>query len=305
MPDYNFIVNSLPEFVKNNAELISKQLDFGAPTIKKLTKQLGIKSSAFVNYLAVDVPIQDGKGCGFTPDGTAEITNRKIVTALFKKNLKVCPDTLIGKWAEYETRIPATDREYLPFEAYLVAEIIKQTAEQMEELIWSGKSAENGGTDLIDGFLTIAEKEATVKKVAVAAGTSKLQAVRQVMEALPAKVLRAKPTIFVSPEFFQGLGFELVDANLYHFAPSDNSDSLVFPGTGIEVVSTYGLSGTDKVFASLESNMFYGCDVEDADRRVDVAFDRINKYFAIDLRWNAGVQVAFPDRVVVATIAKA
>ncbi|MBQ0153150.1 MAG: hypothetical protein KBS70_00020, partial [Bacteroidales bacterium] len=98
------------------------------------------------------------------------------------------------------------------------------------------------------------------------------------------------------------LGFELVDANLYHFQPSADLDSFVFPGTNVEIISAYGLAGTDKIFATNLENMYYGTDVEDAERRVKVVYDEKTDLFYVKLRWNAGVQVAFPDRVVLATL---
>lgn len=300
--NFNYIVSSLPTYVKNFAELIGKQLAFGAKSIDHLTIRTGIKTSAHLNFLGVNVPIQAGKGCGFDPQGEAEISNREIKTAIMKKDLEVCPDTLLAKWPEYEVRIPATDREHLPFEAYLIAELIAETEEQMEDLIWQGKTAAHSGTDLIDGFVTILANEATAIKINVAAGTTAMNAVKQVIAAVPAKVKRKQVKVFVSPEFFEMLGFELVAANLYHYKPEDSLDEITFPGSRVKVVSAYGLAGSSSIVASYSDNMFYGTDVEDAERRVKVTYDDRADTFAIRLRWNAGVQVAFPDRAVIATL---
>lgn len=300
--DFNYIVSSLPEYVKNFAELISKQLAFGAKTISRVTPRTGIKTSAAINFLGVNVPIQNGRGCGFNPSGSAEISDRKIETAIMKKEIEICPDTLLAKWPEYEVRIPADQRDHLPFEAYLVAEIIKETEEQMEDLVWQGATSAHGGTDLIDGYLTIVDNEATAIKFNVTSGATKIAAVREVIAKIPAKVLRNKAKVFVSPEFYQALGFELVDANLYHFQPSADMDSFIFPGTNVEIINTYGLAGTGKLFAATLDNMYYGTDVEDAERRVKIVYDEKADTFAVKFRWNAGVQVAFPDRVVLATL---
>ena len=91
-------------------------------------------------------------------------------------------------------------------------------------------------------------------------------------------------------------------ANLYHFAPDASLDSIIFPGTAVEVFNTPGLDGADTIVASTLDNMFYGTDVEDAERRYRIIYDEKCDNFRVKFRWNSGVQVAFPGRVVVADI---
>lgn len=303
MPEVNinYIVSSLPDYVKNNAELISKSLAFGTPTIKRLTPQTGIKTSEYINFLGVNVPIQNGRGCGFNANGSVTLTNRTITTAILKKELEICPDTLLGKWAEYDVRIPADQRDHLPFEAFVIAEILNETAEQLEALVWQGKTATHGGTDLIDGFLTILDNESTAIKLNSIDETKKYDAVKAVISAAPAKLIK-NLKVFVSPEFFLALSFELLEKNLYHFDVGTPQESLIFPATGVEIIKTEGLAGTNRIVASVLKNMYYGTDVEDAERRVKVVYDEKADTFAIKFRWNSGVQVAFPDWCVVGTL---
>ena len=299
MPDVNYLVSSLPDYVEQNREVLVDAIQFGTPTIKRITLQTGIKTTGAVNFLGVNVPLQDGKGCCIEPDGEAGLTQRIITTAMIAKVLDICPDTLLGKWPEYLVRVPADDRQNLPFEAYLLAAIISETQDQLEVLIWQG---DTGNGDLIDGFLTILAGEADVVPVTINAGTSAYGAVASVIAAIPAKVLGQSPKVFVAPELFVQLSLELVEKNLFHFAPDGNMETLVFPGTRIEVINTPGLTGTDCIVASPLNNMFYGTDVEDAERRFKVIYDEKCDNFRIKFRWNSGVQVAFPARVVVGAI---
>ena len=64
--DPNFIVSSLPSYVKENQDFLIKEVVFGTPTIARITPQTGIKTSAYVNYLSAAPVLQDGKGCGRT-----------------------------------------------------------------------------------------------------------------------------------------------------------------------------------------------------------------------------------------------
>lgn len=299
MPNVNYLVSSLPDYVEQRRDVLIDAIQFGTPTIKRITPQTGIKTVGAINLLTVDVPLQDGKGCCLEPSGDAELSQRYITTAMIAKIIDICPDTLLGKWPEYLVRVPADDRQNLPFEEYVLAAIIAETQDQLETLVWQG---DTGNSDLIDGFLTILAAEASVVPVTITAGSTYMNAIAQIIAKIPTKVLGKSPKIFVSPEFFVQLSLELVSANLYHFAPDGNVESIVYPGTRIEVINTPGLTGTDKAVASPLDNMFYGTDVEDAERRFKVIYDEKCDNFRIKFRWNSGVQVAFPDRVVLADL---
>lgn len=297
----NFIVSSLPDYVANNRELISKQIAFGTPTVKRVTPMTNVKYKAKLNFLGVSAPFQNGRGCAVGYDGTATFTDRDIETAILEQKIKICPDTLLGKWPEYEVRIPADKREYLPFEAYVISELIADCNDRLETLVWQGKTSAHGGSDLIDGYLYYAGADATVVDVTVNNGTSAFNAIRQIIAAAPAKLLK-NLKVFVDPAFFQKLAFELVDANLYHFNPGEPIESLVFPGTLVEVYNTPGLAGSNKAYASVLKNMYYGTDEEGANKRVKVGYNEENGYFWMDIRFNAGVQHAFGDWVVLAAL---
>ena len=64
-----------------------------------------------------------------------------------------------------------------------------------------------------------------------------------------------------------------------------------------------GLSGTGYIFASNVDNLYYGTDVEGANEQFKVVYDEKEELFFVKVRWNSGVQYAFPDRVVLGTIA--
>lgn len=295
----NYIVDALPDYVKQNTDVLVQNIQFGTPTIERVTIQTGIKTSAAVNILAVDVPLQDGKGCCIQPDGTATLSQRLIETGMIAKVIEVCPDTLLGKWPEYLVRVPADDRDNLPFEEYLLGAIIAETQEQLEEAVWQSDSS-NGG--LFDGFLTILAGENGKVTADVSAATSYFDAIKAIILAIPAATLRKRPKIFLGTEAFMALSLELVEKNLYHFAPDADLDSIVFPGTVVEIYNTPGLAGTGAAVCSYLGNMFYGTDVADAERRFRVVYDPKCDNFLIKFRWNSGVQVAFPDEVVVADL---
>lgn len=293
--DFSYIVTGLSDYVANNNELISHQVAYGTPTIKRVTPQ-DVKYKANVNFLSFTGSFQDGKGCATEYNSTAAVSKREIVTAILERKWRICPDTLLGKWPEYMVRIPADKRDVLPFEAFLVSEIILAVNDALESLVWQGKTATHSGTDLIDGYIQQALGDNSVIDVTIASGSSAYAAVKAVIAAIPAKI-RKESKVFVSPEFFSQLAFEIADRNL-PFAAEAESIKL-----GVtEVILTPGLAGAAYIYASPVGNMFYGSDDHDAQNRVKVGYNEEYGYYYVNVRFNAGVQHAFGDWVVLGAL---
>lgn len=307
MADQNYIVSSLPEYVEQRREPLVRDVVMGSPTIEMMTKQTGIKTRAAINYLDADPVFQEGRGCGFTPQGTATLTQREITTGIIKVNMEICPDTLLGKWAEYLVYIRAT-RDELPFEEYLVRSIIASINKKMEKAVWQGDTA-SSDADLshFDGLLKIANSESETVKISIAAGTSAYDAIEQMYLAIPEDILGKGVRIFVAPSVFRIFTLELVKKNMFHYSgPQDEAPKeFIFPGTDVRVVSTPGLAGTLNMLASTRENMFYGCDMEDDKEEIKIWFSDDDDLFKLKVKWNAGVQFAFPNRVVLGTMAEA
>lgn len=307
MATENFIVNTLPDFVQTNRELMNDILNdiaIGSPTIRRAYKQTGIKKSAYLNYLDVNPEIQDGNDCGFDPQGTIELTQREVNVAVLKVNMEVCPKKLRGKYAEYLVRTRAGEQP-LPFEEEIIREIARFIQDKLEIAVWQGDTA-SGDNDLkhFDGFLKLAETEEDVIDVNAGGAATMSAAIRQIIAAIPTAVRKRGARIFLSPEAFEKYVMELVDANLYHYdGPHDQDpEEWVIPGTRVRVVSTPGLSGTSKALATWDRNLVYGTDLENDDEYFNITFDNRSETFLIKVSWASGAQFAFPDLVVLATL---
>lgn len=300
-----FIVNALPDYVKENADKLLYKIIFGASSIQRFTKQLGVKGKAAINLLNTTPVFQDGSDCGFTPQSDATFTQRIIDTNLVKVNMDFCHLALIGKYAEYQVRVKA-DQDTMPFEEEITSSIVDGIRNGMEKAVWQGDTASSDATlKHFDGLLKILDNAAGVVEVSLSGATAWAK-LKEVLAKIPAHVLRkAGLKINVSPEFFTAFTQELVAANLFHYAGPQNANPLEFvlPGTNIPVVSVDGLSGTEKVVAAVDDNIYYGTDMEGDSEDIDLWFSKDNDKFRLKVRWNAGVQVAFPDEVVVGTIA--
>lgn len=303
-----YTVSGLTDYVKTNQDLLIKGVVLGTvkgDTIPRLRKQFGVKTSERLNILDVEANIADGSSCGFSADGKTEFSERLIETAQLKAQDSYCEKALLGKVLEFATSARADDNR--PFEAEILDEVVASVNDKMESLVWRGATSGNSGTDLIDGFLTQALNQDSASTIMVtgSSATSMYARVQEVIMAIPEDLLD-KATVFVSPAAYRKLVFELVEKNLYHFAPgADIEDKdIYFPGTEVRIHKTIGLkkrsSGdTDYIYASAYDNMVYGCDLENDQEKVRVFYDEKDETWNYNIGWNAGVKTIFPDMVVV------
>lgn len=296
----NFVVTSLPAYVQDNKDLLIKNFALvGGETRKRISVQTGIKKDEHINYLNLTPTFQSGVGCGFTAQGEATLTQRLIETARFKVNMEFCPDTLIGKYAEYQVSINASENESLPFEAYIMEALTNEIVKKIETTIWGGVKA----SDLIDGFITLAKADSDVVDVVIE-GTSAYADILKVYNAMSEYTLEQGGEIYVSPAKFRAFMQEMVEKNYFHYNPGNaEPGEFLLPGSNVKVVRTPGLAGKTEVVGTFAKNMYYGCDLESAAEDIKVWYSDDDDLIKVAAKWNMGVQFAFPGEVVLGATA--
>ena len=291
----NFIVTSLPAYVQDNRDILIKNFALaGGETRRRISVQTGIKKDDHINFLNLTPTFQGGVGCGFNAAGDAALTQRVIETARFKVNMEFCPDTLVGKYAEYQVSINASENASLPFEAFIMEGLTNEIVKKIETTIWQGVKA----SDLIDGFLTIAGAEGDVVDV-VLGGTSAYEDILKVYNAMTENTLEQGGEIYVSPAKFRAFLQEMVAKNYYHYNPgNDELGEFLLPGSNVKVVRTPGLAGKTQIVGTFPKNMYYGCDLENAAEDIKVWYSDDDDVIKVSAKWNMGVQFAFPAEVV-------
>lgn len=296
-----FVVSSLPAYVQENHDILLKNFALvGGATRSRMSIQTGIKYKGHINFLDLGVVFQSGTGCGFDPSSNATLTQREIECPSIAVQMDICPRTLIGKYAEYLVRNNAT-AESLPFEEYIMNGVVEETRKGIEKLIWLGDKSQT--TDAtrkwIDGLIKIATNDTAVIDV-TNGGTSAYADIKAVYMALPEEVLERGAEIYVSPAKYRAFLQELVTANLFHYAGAVDSypNEFILPGTDAKVVRTPGLKGSDAIFGTFASNLVYGTDMEGDDESCDLWYSKDDRVFKLEILFNAGVQIAFPNMVV-------
>lgn len=310
MASTNFVVSSLPAYVQDNKDLIIKNFALvGTASRQRFGIQTGIKTSAYLNYLELNPTLQDGKGCGFTALGSATLTQRTITTAIIKVNMDICPDSLLGKYAEYLVRIGANSNE-LPFEQYIVDGVTTEINKKIEKLIWQGDTSKSTDTDLkwINGILKQLASDSDKVAVSIAANTAIYDAIKAVYLAIPEETLERGAEIYVSPANYRDFLMAMVEKKFFNYSgPQDSApEEFVFPGTDVKVVKTPGLAGVnDRIVASFPENFVYGCDAEGDLEDVKIWFSDDDDLFKLKVKWNSGIAYRFPNQVTLGTIAAA
>lgn len=296
----NFVVTSLPAYVQENKDLLIKNFALvGGETRKRISVQTGIKKDEHINYLNLTPTFQSGAGCGFNAQGEAALTQRLIETARFKVNMEFCPDTLIGKYAEYQVSINASENASLPFEAYIMDALTNEIVKKIETTIWKGVK----GSDLIDGFLAIAKADSAVVDVVIA-GDSDYADILAVYNAMSENTLDQGGEIYVAPAKFRGFMQEMVAKNFYHYNPGNaEPGEFLLPGSNVKVIRTPGLAGATEIVGTFPQNMYYGCDLENAAEDIKVWYSDDDDLIKVAAKWNMGVQFAFPGEVVLGATA--
>ena len=308
MASTNFVVTSLPAYVQDNKDLIIKNFALvGTASRQRFGIQTGIKTSAYLNYLELNPTLQDGKGCGFTAAGSATLTQRTITTAVIKVNMDVCPDSLLGKYAEYLVRIGANSNE-LPFEQYIIDGVTSEINKKIEKLIWQGDTTQASNTDLkwINGILKQLASDSDKVAVSIAANTAIYDAIKAVYLAIPEETLERGAEIYVSPANYRDFLMAMVEKKYFNYSgPQDSApEEFVFPGTDVKVVKTPGLAGVnDRIVASFPENFVYGCDAEGDLEDVKIWFSDDDDLFKLKVKWNSGIAYRFPNQVTLGTIA--
>ena len=292
-----FNVASLPDYTaQNKGELLSKSV-FGFETRQYVNLMTGVKYKEALNIISTD-PVLQTRTCGWDASGNVSFTQRVMTVAPYKVNMSLCEEDLRKKWMNDQLVVKAGG-EVLPFEEKITDNIVMGVNKQLETLIWNATDASNG----FDGFLTIANKEASV--IDVSAGATDYATALEVYKAIPAEVL-GKAEIFVGEDQFRSIVLEITSKNLYHYNPEvDDAKTIILPGTNTKLHGVAGLNGKKQMLAADPENLFYGVDMADDAESFDIWYSKDAQEFRVAIKFNAGAQVAFPDQIVLSEAPKA
>ena len=292
----NPVVTSLPDYVEENKIGLIAKAVLGGNSVDMFNLQTSVLGKTAINLLNTDITLQDAEGCGFDPQGSQTLTQRYIEPKVVKLNMEYCDKNLLGTWAQYQVKI-AAGKEVLPFEEQFIGDVIAHVNDAVEKTVWQGKKATAGEFDGILEVLKGASKTATKDE------TSNWKTLQNVYFALPQVAKKEDTAIFVSPEFYEAWVQEMIEKNMFHIFPNDAANSVKLPGTSVDVIKVNGLTGANKIVAGRKSNVYIGVDMSNDKEVFDFWFSKGDRVFRLAIEFSFGVQVAFPDEMVVCSLA--
>ena len=297
----SYNVSALPTYVEEHRLPLIAEAVLKAKSASLMNLQTDIKSSAAINLVNSTPVFQEG-GCGWQSQGDVTFSQRIINTGLVKINMSFCEKDLLKSWLSYEVKAGLSD-ESLPFEEYFVNNIIDNVKAGVEKAIWQGDTSSHDATlKHTDGLIKILNAASGVIKPTIASGTSAYDAIKAVYMAIPETVLD-KAVILVGADTFRSYTQELVEKNFYHYsADGYPTEEFIVPGTNTRVIAVNGLNGTGKIVAASLDNLFYGCDLMNDNETLDVWYSKDFQEHRLAMSFNFGVQVGYPNEVVMATL---
>ena len=189
-------------------------------------------------------------------------------------------------------------------EEAFINEVIKNIAEKVETAIYQGDTTSNtNNLKYFDGLLKILNAETGTIDVSAAAETTYMDKLMAVYAAIPETAYsRGDVAILVGMDTFRAFTQELIRENLYHYNLGAPESELTLPGTNVRIIGVNGLNGTDKAIAASLRNLFFGTDLMNDMETFDFWYSKDNQEFRLVVKFNAGVQVGFPDEVVLGAL---
>lgn len=291
------VMTSLTAYIEQRRLPLIKEAVLKAKSASLFNLQTDIKTSAALNLLSTDVEFGDGLTCGWDEAGTQTLSQRVLTTGNIKINMAYCDKAMLKYWTQYQVRV-AAGQKTLPFEEDFISGVVENVKAAIETAIWQGDTtSETNNLKYFDGLLKILKNAEGTVDVEIT-GASAYDDIMAVYNAIPEKVLDGA-SILVGSDTFRKFIQELVAKNYYHYSGENLNGEIMLPGSQVKVIAVNGLNGTDKIVAGqLDKNFFYGCDMMNDEEKFELWYSQDFREFRLAIEFNAGVQVAFPDEVV-------
>ncbi len=307
-----FDVSALTAYIEDmDYPLIAQtQATAGVASLVNVNMQSGIKGSSNIQLFDTDVVFQ-ADGCSRSASGDTNFSNRTITVGAIALHEDLCTKTLNGYWTQKMVRRGTNGETEVPgeIEALYLEDKMNRVKRQLAICDWQGDTAGAGNLQFYDGLLKIIDAEGTVvdgnvDAVNVATGITEaniIDILQGMYKSIPENIAGAEDlSIFLGDDTYRLYVCALINANLFHFVGEDGISTL--HGTNVKIVRDTGLTGTDRLIATRDSNLYIGMDGEEGEDELAMWYsedDRVNKF---SMSFKRGTQIAYPDEVVEFTL---
>lgn len=301
-------VNGLTAYVDENKMALIKKAVLGGRTLRFITVQPDIKSSATINIIDSDLVAQAG-ACGWNEAGETILTQQVLTVCPIRVNESICLDTLESYYTQ-KMMNPGSYNETIPFEEIYASEKADKINALIDDLLWRGDTVSGSGNlALCDGIIYQSDNVWSASTVdGNTAGTTAITAsnviaiVDGMSSVIPTDILGLNDLyLFVGYDVYRTYALALRNANLFHYTGAENQGedfSQMIPGTNVRIVAVRGLNGTNRMFLTNGSNLYFGTDLLSDSEEFKIFYDMNDDEVRFRAKWKQGVQAAFPEFIV-------
>lgn len=298
--------SALTQYTEEHRLPLLRNAVIGSKTAKLFNLQTGVKGATALNLLNTSIHFGDGKSCGWNESGTTSLSQRVITPGYPKVNMSLCDKQLLKYWTNYEVRV-AAGQKTLPFEEDFMNGIVEGVSAALEKAIWQG---DTGSGDLnlnkFDGIVKIAS-DAQVASTISYNPSSISTTLNAMYAALPSAAFQKGEVVaYISDKDYRKYIQELIANGNLVITNTLNDvampESVLIPGTNVRVYGVAGLDGVNKAYMSYKDNFVFGTDLEGDEEKFELWYSQDNREFRVAIEFVAGVQIAFPDMLVVAQV---
>lgn len=301
-------VAGLTAYVDENKMALIKKAVLGGRTLRYITVQPDIKSSATINIINSDLVAQAG-ACGWSEDGETILTQQVLSVCPIKVNESICLDTLEQYYTQ-KMMNPGSYNETIPFEEIYASEKADKINALIDDLLWKGDTvAGTGNLALCDGIIYQADNvwsgstvDGNINSETSITAANIIDIVDGMNSVTPTDILGLNDLyLFMGYDTYRTWALALRNANLFHYTGAENQGedfSQMIPGTNVRAVAVRGLNGTNRMFLTNGSNLYFGTDLLSDAEEFKIFYDMNDDEVRFRAKWKQGVQAAFPEFIV-------
>lgn len=296
-------------------ELIAKAVLKGRTAETGITIQPDVKYKSSLNLLASTLSVQ-ATTCAMTATGSVVLSQRDIESCPLQVFENICLADFEQYWlgkimnaGSYDTKIP--------FEQLYVEDKVAKLQALSEDLFWKGSvDANNVGAGTASGNMTKCDGileylqfqvgSASVINPSTTASFAKatsIDIIDSIINAFNSSVSDSlgedNLNIYISYPNFTLLTQALRDANYFHYDANQGDYRINgYLGTSFNVIAVRGLNGTNRIVCTAAANLYLGVDMMNDQEKFEVFYDQTEDQIYFRSKWKQGVQIAFPENVV-------
>jgi hypothetical protein len=271
--------------------------------------QTGVKSAEKLKIITSTGVWQAGGSCAFSASGDTAFSERTITIGKVKVDLSWCPEDLETKYTQLALPKGA-NYDMIAFKEEITTMLANKDKHKMELVVWNGDTTSGDAyLSRFDGFRKIIKASSGVLTTADHNTTAWSAAnARTIVQGFVTKLVASLPQhlgdsdlrLFMGLAEYYTLKQKYITDNLYHI--TGEQGVVHVEGTNIPIVPVLGLSGKKEFYLMKLSNMYKAVDLESDQDSIEMWYSQDDRVVKYSKKWKFGVQVAFPDEIIYATL---